>query len=43
MQQAIISPLFSTNDLEEARRVLNLEAEALVQLAQPSVPQDAAF
>lgn len=34
MQQAIISPLFSTNDLEEARRVLNLEAEALVQLAQ---------
>ena len=34
MQQAIISPLFPTNDLEEARRVLNLEAEALVQLAQ---------
>lgn len=34
MQQATVTPLFSQDDLVEARRVLNLEAEALLQLAQ---------
>ncbi len=34
MQQAIVTPLFPQDDLVEARRVLNLEAEALLQLAQ---------
>ena len=34
MQQAIVTPLFPQDDLVEARRVLNLEAEALLQLSQ---------
>jgi arabinose-5-phosphate isomerase len=34
MQQAVLKPLFLQDDLSEARRVLNLEAEALLHLAQ---------
>ncbi len=34
MQQAIVTPLFPKDDLIEGRRVLNVEAEALLQLAQ---------
>ena len=34
MGQATITSLFSQDDLTEARRVLNLEASALCQLAQ---------
>ena len=34
MQQAACKSLFPHDDLTEARRVLNLEAEALHQLAQ---------
>lgn len=34
MQQAVITSLFPQDDLAEARRVLNLEAEALTNLAQ---------
>src|SRR5258708_16814676 len=34
MQQATVTPFLSQDDLTEARRVLNLEAEALRQLAQ---------
>lgn len=34
MQQALATPIFSQDDLMEARRVLHLEADALCQLAQ---------